>query len=132
MSDTLPPEQPAAGPAVSTRSCEVLCHLSSIIGLLGVPFGNIFGPLVIWLLKRNESPGVDAHGRESLNFHISWTFYGVILGTIAAVLIFFVVGFFLLPFLFIGWLAMVILVVVGSVKASNGELYRYPLTIRFL
>lgn len=132
MNDALPPVQPAAGPAVSTRSWEVLCHLSAIVGLLGVPFGNIVGPLVVWLMKRNESPGVDAHGRESLNFHISWTIYGVILGAIAAALFIFLIGFFVLPFLFIGWVAMVILVVIASVKASNGELYRYPLTIRFL
>lgn len=132
MSDTLPPVQPAAGPAVSTRSWEVLCHLSSIAGLLGVPFGNILGPLIVWLIKRDASPGVDAHGKESLNFHISWSIYGVIVGAIAAALFIFVVGIFILPILFIGWLAMLILVIIGSVKASNGELYRYPLTIRFL
>ena len=83
-------------------------------------------------VKRDVSPGVDAHGRESLNFHISWTIYGLIVGAIAAALFIFIIGIFILPVLFIGWLAMLILVVMGSVKASNGELYRYPLTIRFL
>ena len=83
-------------------------------------------------MKKDVSPGVDAHGKESLNFHISWTIYGLILGAIAAALFIFVIGILVLPFIFIGWIAMFILVVIGSVKASNGELYRYPLTIRFL
>jgi uncharacterized protein len=134
MSDTLPPIQPTPPPApqTSTRSWEVLCHLSSLVGLLGVPFGNIIGPLVVWLLKRDASPGVDAHGKESLNFHISWTIYGLVLAAIAAILMFVIIGFFLWPVLILGWLAMLILVIIGSVKAGNGELYRYPLTIRFL
>jgi uncharacterized protein len=133
MSDSLPPvQQPAAGPAVSTRSWEVLCHASAMAGLIGIPFGNIVGPLVVWLMKRDVSPGVDAHGKESLNFHISWTIYGIVIGSISAILLFVLVGFLLWPVLIAGWFAMVILVVIGSVKASNGQLYRYPLTIRFL
>lgn len=133
MSEALPPVQPAGFPASSsTRSWEVLCHLSAIAGLLGVPFGNILGPLIIWLIKRDDSPGVDVHGRESLNFHISWTIYGIITGISAFILTFLIIGIFIWPILAIGWLTMVILVVIGSVKASNGQLYRYPLTIRFL
>jgi uncharacterized protein len=132
MSDTLPPVQPVSAPATSTRSWEILCHLSSMVGLLGVPFGNIIGPLVVWLIKRDASPGVDAHGKESLNFHISWTIYGLVVAAIAGLLTIFIIGIFLWPVLIIGWLAMLILVVIGSVKASNGQLYRYPLTIRFL
>jgi uncharacterized protein len=133
MSDTIPPIQPTAPLAAnSTRQWEVLCHVSSMAGLLGFPFGNILGPLIVWLAKRNESAGVDAHGKESLNFHISWTVYGLVLGGLTAILSFILIGFLLIPVLILGWLAMVILVVVGSVKASNGELYRYPLTIRFI
>jgi uncharacterized Tic20 family protein len=136
MSDSLPPIQPTPSPApdpqTSTRSWEVLCHLSSLVGLLGVPFGNIIGPLIVWLVKRDASPGVDAHGKESLNFHISWTIYGLVLAAIAAILMIVVIGIFLWPVLILGWIAMLILVIIGSVKAGNGELYRYPLTIRFL
>jgi uncharacterized Tic20 family protein len=138
MSESIPPLQPAGslGMRSSTREWEVLCHLSSIAGLLGIPFGNILGPLIIWLWKRHESLGVDAHGKESLNFHISWTLYAFIAGTVTAGLMFVIVGFLMLPFLLlglaVGWFAMIILVIMASIKAGNGELYRYPLTIRFL
>ena len=136
MSETIPAYQPAPAAASSTRAWEVLCHLSSIVGLLGVPFGNILGPLIVWLVKRDASPGVDAHGKESLNFHISWTLYAIVAGAISTALILIGIGILmwivLAPLLAIGWLSMLILVVIGSIKASNGELYRYPLTIRFL
>ena len=46
------------------------CHLSALAGFL-VPFGNIAGPLLVWLLKRAEIPLVDAHGKEALNFQIT-------------------------------------------------------------
>ncbi|HUS35501.1 MAG TPA: DUF4870 domain-containing protein [Verrucomicrobiae bacterium] len=138
MSEAVPPLQPvnpSAAPS-STRTWEVLCHLSSLVGLLGVPFGNILAPLVVWLLKRGESVGVDAHGKESLNFHISWSLYWLVAGAIVGILCIIVVGILMIPALIIGgiigWVSMLILTLIGSVKASNGELYRYPLTIRFL
>jgi uncharacterized Tic20 family protein len=135
----LPPVAPAA-PQSSTRAWEVMCHLSSVIGMFGylglIPFGNIAAPLVVWLLKRNDSLGVDAHGKESLNFHISWTLYWVVALTVTTFLCFLLVGLLLLPFLIVaglvGWVMMLIMTLIASVKASNGELYRYPLTIRFL
>jgi uncharacterized protein len=138
MSETVPPLQPGnpSAAASSTRAWEVLCHLSSLLGLLGVPLGNILAPLVVWLLKRGESAGVDAHGKESLNFHISWSLYWVLAFAIVVALCFVLIGFVMLPGLLIlgvvGWITMLILTIIGSVKASNGELYRYPLTIRFL
>jgi hypothetical protein len=135
MSEAMP-YQPATPPASSTRAWEVLCHLSAIVGLLGVPFGNILGPLIVWLIKRDDSPAVDAHGKESLNFHISWTLYAFLATTISTALIFVLIGVFmwilLIPILVIGWLSMIVLVVIASIKASNGELYHYPLTIHFL
>jgi uncharacterized protein len=138
MSEAVPPLQPGNpwAAASSTRAWEVLCHLSSLLGLLGVPLGNILAPLVVWLLKRGESAGVDAHGKESLNFHLSWSLYWVLALAIVIASCFLLIGFVMLPGLLIlgvvGWFTMLILTIIGSVKASNGELYRYPLTIRFL
>lgn len=86
----------------------------------------------MWLLKRDESPGVDAHGKEALNFQISWSIYGLVLTAVMVGLWLILLGWILIPVLAIGWVAMVILTVIGSIKASNGQLYRYPLTIRFL
>jgi uncharacterized Tic20 family protein len=103
----------------------MLVHLTALSGLIGVPFGNIIGPLVIWLIKRNESPFVDEHGKESLNFQISMTIYGIISGILCVALI----GFFLLPVILISDL---VLVIIASIRANDGEPYRYPVTLRFI
>ena len=87
------------------------------------PFGNIFGPLLIWLIKRNEFPYVDAQGKEAVNFQILITIYSFI----SAILIVVVIGIALLGILFVWW---IVLTIVASVKASDGVSYRYPLTIR--
>ena len=136
MSETIPPLQQAMPVAQSsTRAWEVLCHLSSIAGLW-VPFGNTLGPFLIWIFKRDASPGVDAHGKESLNFHISWALYEFAAWAIAGLLMIVVIGFLMIPFLIIASLvarvAMAILVMIASFKAADGELYRYPLTMRLL
>jgi len=106
------------------RTWGLIVHLSALAGFI-VPFGHIIGPLVIWLIKKDESPFVDDQGKESINFQISMTLYGVV----AAVLILVVIGIFLL--IGIGILDIV-LVIVAAVKANAGEKFRYPLTIRFI
>jgi uncharacterized Tic20 family protein len=68
---------------------------------------------------------VDAHGKESLNFQISVTIYMAV----AAVLMLVIIGFFLMIGIAV---VAIVLVVIAAVKASNGELYRYPLTIRLV
>ena len=103
----------------------MLCHLTALAAMLGVPFGNIIGPLVVWLIKRQEMPWVDAHGKESLNFQISLTIYSI--G--AFILAFVLIGFFILIAIMIFGLVMVI---IASIKANDGEMYRYPLTIRII
>jgi uncharacterized Tic20 family protein len=83
------------------------------------------GPLVVMLTKGNESAYVRAQAVESLNFQLSILIYGVV----SFVLVFVLVGFLLLPIVGIAWLVFTI---IGSVRASRGELYRYPLTIRMV
>lgn len=103
----------------------MLCHLTALSALIGIPFGNIIGPLVIWLIKRDEFSLVDDQGKESLNFQISATIYAIV----SAILILVIVGIFLLIALAIFWLVVVI---IASVKANQGERFRYPLAIRFI
>lgn len=100
----------------------LFCHLSAFAGLIGVGFGHIVGPLVVWLIGRDVSSFVDDQGKESLNFQLSITLY-VLLAAIS------VIGLVLVPVLIV---ANIVLVIIASVRASNGELYRYPWTIRFL
>lgn len=111
--------------AASDRTWVILTHLTALTLFVGIPFGNVIGPLVIWLLKKHESTAVDIHGKESLNFQISMTIYTLLAGLSCFVFI----GIVLLPAVL---LANAILIVIASIKASNGEAYRYPLNIRFI
>lgn len=101
----------------------VVSHLLAFAGFL-FPFGNILGPLAIYLIKKDESEYVRHHAAEALNFQINMTVYIAI----ASVLIFVLIGFVLLPIV----LAInVILTIIAAVRASNKIRYTYPLTIRF-
>lgn len=111
--------------ARTVRTWTVLCHASALLGFF-VPWGgHILAPLIVWLMKRGESSEVDEHGKESLNFQLSMLIYNIIAGILCLVLI----GFVLLPILHI---VNLVLVILASLRASEGQLYRYPLTIRFL
>lgn len=101
------------------------CHLAALSGFL-VPFGNIIGPLVVWLIKRAEMPMVDRHGKEALNFQITV----VIAFLVCIPLCFILIGFVLMAVVGIGAL---VLTIMAAVKVSNGEYeYRYPFTLRLL
>lgn len=113
------PTSPAA------RTWAVACHASALLGFFVPAGGHILAPLIVWLLKRGESAEVDEHGKESLNFQLSMLIYSVV----AAVLMLMLIGFVLLPLLHV---ANLVLVIIASLRASEGQMYRYPLTIRFL
>lgn len=103
----------------------MLCHLSALLLLVGIPLGNILGPLVVWLIKREDDPFIDEQGKESLNFQISMTIYSLV----AALLCLALVGIFLLLAVAV---ADLVLIVMASVKTRRGESFRYPCTIRFI
>lgn len=103
----------------------MLAHLSAFAGLV-VPFiGQVLGPLVIWLIKRETMPFVNDQGKEALNFQITIT----IAFAVAAVLVFAVIGLLLLPLIAI---ADIIMTIIAAVKANEGVAYRYPITLRFI
>ncbi len=106
------------------RNLGMLCHLIALVGLL-IPFGNILGPLVIWLVKKDQSHFVDVEGKEALNFNITVAIAGFVSFLLMAVAI----GFVLVVIVAIFWIVMAI---VAASKASSGEHYRYPLTIRLV
>ena len=116
-----PAEQP---PNKDAKTFGMLCHLLAFAGFV-IPLGNIIGPLVIWLMKKDEFPFVDDQGKESLNFQISLIIYALISG----VLIIVVIGIFLL--IAIG-IFMIVMVIIATIRANEGQKYRYPLTIRLL
>ena len=123
-----PPPLPPDGNDASARQWITVLHLSALAGLVIVGFGHILGPMIIWLLKKNEVPGIDAAGRSVLNFQISWSLWFFLSGVVAMVGSCLVVPLALPVGTFIAWLAFGIN---GAIKASNGVSYKFPLTIRF-
>ena len=115
----------SAGSGLSVNNWMMLCHLSALAGLLIPSLGHLLGPLAVWLVKKDEIPQVDIEGKESLNFQLSMTIYGLISGALIWVLI----G---IPMLIVVAVADVVLTVIAAMKASQGVMYRYPFTIRFL
>lgn len=103
----------------------MLTHLLALCGFIGIPFGNIIGPLVLWLVKKDTMPFVDDQGKEAVNFQISLTIYAIISGLLTLVLI----GFLLLAVVYIGGL---VLVIMAAIAANEGKTYRYPFTIRLI
>ena len=126
METSLPSPQPLHAPAiVNVRTWTAFVHASALLGVFVHFPGHVVPPLIVWLLKRDESPEIDAHGKEALNFQISMLIYNVIAGVFCLVLI----GFLILPIL---WVLNALFVIIAAIKASDGQLYRYPMTIRFI
>lgn len=131
----------------NARTWGMLCHLAALAGFV-VPFGHVFGPLIVWLIKKEEDSFIDAQGKESLSFQVSWTMYAAIVGITLNIihswvlasstnssnfLLWIALIVFLLPILVIILvILLLILVIFAAVKAKKGEFYYYPFTIRFL
>jgi len=123
METTQPPSAPIS--SADVRTWNVLCHASALLGFFFPWAGHIIAPLSVWLVKRGDSPEIDAHGKESINFQLSMLVYSVI----SAILCLILIGFVLLAILHI---VNVVLVIIASIRASEGKFYHYPITIRFL
>jgi len=110
--------------AIKEKNWAMGCHLIAFAGFV-IPFGNVIGPLVIWLIKKDESAFIDDQGKESLNFQISITIYFIA----SIFLSLFLIG---IPLLLAVGVFFIVMVIIAGVKASNGEKYRYPLCIRLV
>ncbi len=117
-------QEMVAPPEKEERTWGMLCHLLALSTFI-IPLGSIIGPLIVWLIKRNEMPFVDDQGKESLNFQLTL----FLMFCISLILMLVFIGIFLAIFLAI---YMVIMVIVASIRANEGVMYRYPYTIRFI
>jgi len=106
------------------RNLALACHLSTFAGYV-FPFGNIIAPLVIYLVKKDESAFVRFNAAEALNFQITIT----LLFIISVILAFVLVGFLLMLILAIFDL---IVTIMATVRASEGKTFFYPLSMRFV
>lgn len=109
----------------TVRNWAMGCHMIALVGVLGNGIGFFVGPMVLWLIKREDHPFIDEHGKEAVNFQITMC----IALFVSALLIFVVIGAFLLPVVAI---VDVVLTVIAGLKAADGEHYRYPFSIRFI
>ena len=106
------------------RTLAMACHLLSLTGYASA-LGFVVGPLILWLVKKDEHPLVDDQGKEALNFNITM----MIVGLVGVALIFVGIGFCVL--LALGPVHIVF-TIIAALKANEGVAYRYPLNIRFI
>lgn len=102
----------------------IASHLGTLVGYV-VPFGNIIVPLIIYISKKEESRTIADQAKESLNFQITVFIFVIIAG----ILVFILVGIFLLIAVAIFQLVFVI---IATLEVDKGNLYRYPVNIRFV
>lgn len=106
------------------RMWGMFCHLIAFSGFI-IPFGSILGPLIIWLIKKDEMPFVDDQGKESLNFQLTM----LIAFIISALLMLVLIGFVMIGILFI---YEIVVIIIAAIKANDGVRYRYPYVVRFI
>ena len=108
---------PAAPPAKDECTMAMLAHLLGLVGFIG--------PLIIWLIKKDESRFVDQEGKESVNFQITLLIGYVISGITAWVCIGVFLGIAI-------WIIQLVFCIMAGMKANKGQGYRYPICIRFI
>ncbi|MGQ1890845.1 DUF4870 domain-containing protein [Thermophagus sp. OGC60D27] len=106
------------------RNWGMYCHLASFAGLI-VPFGNLLGPLIVWLIKKDEYAFVEQEGKESLNFQITVSIATLIAGLLSVVLIGIplLIAIIILDFVF---------VIKAIMAANDGRSYQYPFNLRLI
>lgn len=108
-------EQPIIPPTSDEKTMGILSHILTLVA-------GFIAPLIIYLVKKDESKFIAEHAKESLNFQITLT--------IVCVLLFITIIGILLVWIIM--IAALILVIIATIRASEGKLYKYPLTIRLI
>ena len=120
-------------PSVEERNWAVGAHLSALVTFVGLP--SFVGPLVVWLMKKDESQFVGEHAREALNFNLSVLLYVVAAAIVSFIFLVVTVGLgllLLIPIVLIAAVFWVVVLIQASIAASKGESYSYPATINFI
>ena len=102
----------------------MLMHLSQFAGWILPGLGFIL-PIAMWLTNKDDNENVDKHGKNILNFTISYFIYAAIAG----ILVIIAIGLVLLVVLGI---VVTVAIIIAAVKANNGEYWKYPMTIEFV
>ncbi|MCS3467949.1 putative Tic20 family protein [Pseudomonas sp. JUb42] len=115
MSDS---QTPIPQPSAEIRQWAMFCHLAAFLGLV-LPFGNLIGPLILWQMKKETDPFIDAQGKEALNFQITAS----LAIAVSIMLIVVIIGF---PLLLLIGIGATVLTIIAAIKANDGLSYRYP------
>ena len=115
MSDS---QSPIPTPTAQVRQWAMFCHLAAFLGLV-LPFGNLIGPLILWQMKKETDPFIDAQGKEALNFQITAS----LAIAVSIMLIVVIIGF---PLLLLIGIGATVLTIIAAIKANDGLSYRYP------
>lgn len=118
------PMPPAALQTAEERQMGLIMHLSQLANVIFFPIG-IVAPIVIWQTQKDKMPALDAHGKMVVNFMISMTIYMIV----SVILMLVIVGFLTI---IAAAIMGIVFPIIGAIKANNGELWSYPLTIKFL
>jgi uncharacterized protein len=141
------------------KNIATFIHLSTFSRFI-IPLGNFIGPIILWVSNKEKSEFVDAHGKQAINFQISILLYAIILGTISIPFFIFnifngfdfidfhglhdfhinigkpspllYIGGALGGFAILGFILELVFIIKASLKARDGELYKYPFTINFI
>jgi uncharacterized protein len=124
MNTTNPPSSVSGSLSQEDRNWGLIAHLSALSGLI-IPLGSVLGPLIVYLVKKDQSAFGTECAKEALNFNITV----VIAAIVCAILWLVFVGILLSVVLFFAWL---VLTIIAAVRASEGQVYRYPATIRLV
>ena len=106
----------------NTKTWAMILHLSVFAAYI-VPIAGVIAPIVIWQVKKDEMPELDAHGKTIVNFIISMVIYSIVAG----LLVFVLIG---IPLLIALSIVGIVYPIIGGLKANNGELWGYPGIIR--
>lgn len=108
----------------ATREWAMYLHLSLLSGF-AIPLAGFIAPIIIWQVKKDELPEVDVHGKLVTNWIISSFIYTVV----SLFLVFLIIG---IPCLVVLGILNIAYPIIGGLKANNGEVWHYPMTIRFI
>jgi len=139
MSDQSFPDQMTDEPffgdvPTAERQWAMFAHLSALVAIWMGGLGFL-GPLIVWLIKKDEMRFVDDQGKEALNFQLNIFIAGAALSIISAPLAILTLGLgiFLLILLWVGLGVIdIIFSIVAAIKVNSGETYRYPYIIRLV
>jgi uncharacterized Tic20 family protein len=107
------------------RQWAMFLHLSQLLGFTVLPLLGLIAPIIIWQIKKEQYPSIDEHGKTVVNWIISELIYGAI----AFVLVFVVIG---IPVLAVLGMLGLVFPIIGGIKANNGELWHYPMSINIV